>query len=63
MIVRFSKPQSPPPGYRVEWWDSDEHYHWVKGEGQEFSDIFSDRWAARRAAWIHWDRSEVESDR
>jgi hypothetical protein len=47
--IRFAPRQPPPPGYRVEWWEQDEHYHWATGK--TYSDIFATRWQAWHAAW------------
>jgi hypothetical protein len=53
-IIRFPPSQALPHGYSVEWWESDEHYRWVSGE--DYSDIYADRWVARRSAWAHYRR-------
>lgn len=51
--INFSPRQPLFPGYRVQWWESDEHYHWVIDE-DTYSEIFADRFDARRAAWSHY---------
>jgi len=51
--INFPPRQKLPPGYRVEWWASDEHYHWVIDE-DTYSQIFANRYQARRAAWAHY---------
>jgi hypothetical protein len=52
-IINFSKNQKMPPGYRVEWWECDEHYHWVIDD-DNYSQCFACRFHCRRAAWIHY---------
>lgn len=45
--INFGK-ASLPDGYGVEWWEADEHYHFVT-PGPDFeSAMYADRWAARR---------------
>lgn len=56
VLVRFSPHQTLPPGYTVQWWEQDEHHHWVLSESI-YSDCERDRWAARRGAWNHYRRS------
>lgn len=64
--VRFAPNQTLPPGYSVEWWSSTEHYHWVHdpsridGEPEVFSVSWSDRFAARRSAWRHYNQETKE---
>lgn len=58
--VNFASHHPLPPGYRIEWWHSDEHYHWVNGE--RHSDVFADRFQARRAAWSDARSLELEGD-
>lgn len=53
VVIRFSSRQVLPPGYRVEWWDQDEHYHWVLSD-EVYSDCSADRWACWRGAWVHY---------
>ena len=53
VVINFSTNQKLPPGYRVEWWPDDEHFHWVIDENN-YSDIYSSRWQAYRAAWKHY---------
>jgi len=50
--VAFSKNQKLPIGYRVEWWESDEHYHWVI-DNDTYSCMFSDRFMCYKNAWFH----------
>jgi len=50
--IKFSKHQKLPKGYKIEWWEADEHYHWVIDE-DNYSCIFSSRWQAFRSAWVH----------
>ena len=50
--INFAKHQKLPEGYRIEWWESVEHYVWVKDNETE-SVIFADRWQAYRSAWAH----------
>jgi hypothetical protein len=59
-IVNFGAPGGPPPGYLVVWRESDEHYRWVREGGEVWSDITSDRWAARRGAWAHHRAAETK---
>uniref|UniRef100_A0A6M3JSD5 Uncharacterized protein n=1 Tax=viral metagenome TaxID=1070528 RepID=A0A6M3JSD5_9ZZZZ len=42
-----------PPGYHIEWYEGDEHYHWVNGERESI--MFSSRWQAYRAAWKDYE--------
>jgi hypothetical protein len=50
--INFSKNQKLPEGYVVEWWECDEHYHWVIYKNN-YSCSYSNRFLARRCAWIH----------
>ena len=54
VTIKFAPRQKLPPGYRVEWWESDEHYHWVNDRDRH-SDVFADRFQAYRAAWTHYN--------
>lgn len=49
--------QPLPPGYHVEWWEQDEHYHWVCGE--RYGDICATRWQALSDAWIDYRSTEM----
>jgi hypothetical protein len=57
--VRFSQPL--PPGYRVVWSESTEHYQWLD-EGDRESDIGCDRWMAFRGAWADYRRRRAPSE-
>lgn len=48
-IIKFTPNQKLPEGYRVEWWECDEHYHWVTENNN--SCCFSTRWQAWHNAW------------
>lgn len=52
IVIKFSKYQKLPIGYRIEWWEADEHYHWVIDENT-YSCAFSSRWQAFRSAWAN----------
>ncbi len=52
VVINFAKHQKLPEGYRVEWWESDEHYHWVIDD-DNYSEASCDRWDCFREAWIH----------
>lgn len=52
IVIKFSKHQKLPTGYRIEWWEADEHYHWVIDENT-YSCAFSSRWQAFRSAWAN----------
>ena len=58
-VVNFSLNQKLPPGYTVQWWECDEHYHWVKS-----ADVYGvahwDRFACRRGAWAHYRAQKKE---
>ncbi len=61
VVIRFAKHQKLPYGYRVEWWESNEMYQWVKAEFSEFPEnpntyglAFCNRWSAYRNAWAHF---------
>lgn len=56
ILIRFAPHQPLPPGYTIQWWERDEHYHWVLSDNV-YSDCDRDRWAARRGAWAHYRRS------
>lgn len=67
--IRFAPNQPLPPGYSVEWWECDEHYHWVHdpsratdGEPEVYSDATCCRFSARRGAWAHFNRMEGSRD-
>ena len=57
--IMFSPNQSLPDGYSVEWWPSDEMYHWVHdpsryhGEPEVYSEGCCCRFMARRGAIRH----------
>ena len=50
--VDFSPTQKLPDGYKVAWYECDEHYHWLFGDQE--SEAFSSRWQARRSAISHF---------
>ena len=50
--VNFNKLQRLPQGYKVEWWEADEHFHWVIDE-DNYSCAFATKWDAYRSAWEH----------
>ena len=52
IVIKFSRHQKLPIGYRIEWWEADEHYHWVIDENT-YSCAFSSRWQAFRSAWAN----------
>jgi hypothetical protein len=60
VTVKFAPRQSPPPGYAVEWWESDEMYRWVEdasridGEPEVYGEACCCRWMARRGAWARY---------
>jgi hypothetical protein len=56
-IINFAPHQQPPSGYRIEWWECDEHYHWIIDE-DNYSQIYSSRWQAWWAAWSHADSGD-----
>lgn len=58
--ITFAKHQPLPPGYRVEWWEQDEQYHWIISE-DVYSEGCSDRWAAWRGAWAHYRAQRSET--
>lgn len=49
VTVNFSPRQTLPIGYNVEWWESDEHYHYTTPNENFESPIYADRFMARRA--------------
>lgn len=51
IVIRFAKHQKLPKGYTIEWWEADEHYHWVSENGNNESISFCTRWQAFRSAW------------
>lgn len=53
VVVPFAARTPLPPGYTVQWWEHDEHYHWVLSE-DVYSDCSCDRWACWRGAWNHY---------
>lgn len=52
-IIGFAPNTKLPPGYTVQWWESDEMYRWVLSE-----DVYGvancNRFRARRDAWAHF---------
>ncbi len=60
ITINFASRQKLPPGYIVQWWECDEHYHWVINE-DNYSEIFSSRWQAFRAAWAHYKATQKET--
>lgn len=53
ITILFPRQCNLPPGYKVCWWEQDEHYHWHCGD-TVVSVIFGDRWQAYREAWAHY---------
>jgi hypothetical protein len=51
--IKFSKNQKLPPNYKIEWWESDEFYHWVI-DRDIYSIPYSNRFMAYRRAWLHY---------
>ena len=49
--ARFAPHQALPPGYRVVWVESLEHYMWIHEATDRESVITWNRWQARRWAW------------
>jgi hypothetical protein len=56
MVVqkRYSPHTPLPPGYSVQGWECDEHYHWVSGNNE--SDGTWNHWACWRGAWAHYQK-------
>ena len=52
--VNFSANQPLPPGYTVQWWESNESYQWVIDENI-YGVEHHDRFRARRDAWAHFN--------
>ena len=50
--IKFSPNQKLPDGYKVIWFEGDEHYHWIR-DNDLWSDCFSSRWQAYKSAWFH----------
>ena len=46
--INFGK-ANLPPGYGVEWWEADEHYHFTTPAPDFESLMYCDRYMARRA--------------
>lgn len=61
-VVKFAPNQKLPPGYTVQWWDSDEHYHWVLDE-DTYSCCTCCRFSARRGAWAHYNKQITTMER
>ena len=59
--IIFAKPQKLPPGYKIEWWEADEHYHWVLN-ANTYSCAFVSRWQAYRSAWARYNYLENPAD-
>ena len=54
--INFSNNQKLPPGYLIEWWESDEHYHFVIENDADFESVcYCDRFMCRQAAWNHYN--------
>lgn len=51
--VNFAPNQKLPPGYSVEWFESDEMYHWVISDDL-YSVCCCCRWMAYRGAWANY---------
>jgi hypothetical protein len=47
--ISFSQNQKLPDGYFVEWWESDEHYHFATPDENFESEIYCTRFMARKA--------------
>lgn len=52
VAIKFPPHQALPDGYKVEWWEADERFHWVIDENQ-YSVPFTDKWQAYGSAWKH----------
>ena len=50
--IKFAKHQKLPIGYKIEWWEADEHFHWVIDD-DNYSCSFASKWDAYRSAWAH----------
>jgi len=50
--VKFSPNQKLPPGYRVKWWEYDEHYHFVIENFE--SCMYATKWDAFKMSWKHY---------
>lgn len=57
-IIRFAPNQKLPPGYTVQWWESDEMYRWVIDENT-YGIEFACPYAARRSAWCRYKSVEA----
>jgi len=47
--INFSANQKLPNGYSVEFWESDEHYHFTTPDENFESEIYCTRFMARKA--------------
>lgn len=52
--IRFAPRQKLPPGYRVEWWECDERYHWTLPAADLEGGACCCRWMCWRGAWTHY---------
>ncbi len=50
--INFSKNQKLPTGMTIEWWECDEHYHWVIDD-DNYSIPFCNRFDAYKSAWVY----------
>ena len=58
--IGFAPRHRLPEGYKVVWFEGDEHYHWIKDSGkdtEEESCLFSSRWQARHDAILHYKKN------
>ena len=60
---RYSDRTPLPPGYDVEWWEEDEHYHWVSPDPNVYSDGSWNHWDCWRGAWAHYRAANTVTDR
>ncbi len=62
--IRFADRTPLPPGYAVEWWEQDEHYHWVKlaDPDDTYSDASVRKWDCWRGAWAHYRAALAEPE-
>lgn len=55
-IIKFSPNQKLPPGYQVIWSPETEHYHAETIDKEWSSDIYCNRFDARRVAWSRFNK-------
>lgn len=58
-IINFPKQIKVPDGYRIEYWEADEKYHWVIDD-DNYSIAFCTRWMALKSAKIHSETIKAE---